>query len=102
MRSSSQNVINAAVNRTRTDGTPEEGWLPEERISMHDAIKMHTLDAAYGAFDEDVRGSIKPGKLADLTVSDLNLMEIEPAHVLDMEIVMTVVDGRIVYERGEG
>ena len=95
-------VINAAVNRTRTDGTPEEGWLPEERISMHDAIKMHTLDAAYGAFDEDVRGSIKPGKLADLTVSDLNLMEIEPAHVLDMEIVMTVVDGRIVYERGEG
>jgi len=95
-------VINAAVNRTRTDGTPEGGWLPEERISMHDAIKMHTLDAAYAAFDEDVRGSIKPGKLADLTVSDLNLMEIEPADVLNMEIVMTVVDGRIVYERGEG
>jgi predicted amidohydrolase YtcJ len=95
-------VINAAVNRSRTDGTPAEGWLPEQRISMHEAIRMHTLDAAYAAFDEDVRGSIKPGKLADLTVSDLNLMEIEPTEVLGMEIVMTVVDGRIVFERGQG
>ncbi len=92
-------VINAAVNRTRTDGTPEGGWLPEEAISMHQAIRMHTLDAAYGTFDEDVRGSIKVGKLADLTVSDLNLMEIEPTDVLGMEIVMTIVDGRIVFER---
>ena len=61
---------------------------------------MHTRDAAYATFDEDVRGTIKPGKLADLTISDLNLMEIDPADILDMEIVMTVVDGRIVYERG--
>jgi predicted amidohydrolase YtcJ len=95
-------VLNAAVNRTKTDGTPEGGWLPEERISMHDAIRMHTLDAAYAAFDEDVRGSIRPGKLADLTISDLNLMEIDPTEVLGMEIVMTVVDGQIVYEREEG
>jgi len=94
-------VINAAVNRTRTDGTPEGGWLPEEGITMHQAIRMHTLDAAYGALDEDVRGSIKAGKLADLTVTDLNLLEIEPTDVLDMEIVLTVVDGRIVYERAE-
>jgi predicted amidohydrolase YtcJ len=92
-------VINAAVNRTRDDGTPEGGWIPEQRISMHNGIKMHTLDAAYATFDEDVRGSIKPGKLADLTVSDLNLIEIDPTDILDMEIVMTVVDGRIVYER---
>jgi len=92
-------VINAAVNRTRSDGTPDGGWLPEQRISMHEAIKMHTLSAAYAAFDDDVRGSIRPGKLADLTISDMNLMEIEPTDVLDMEIVMTVVDGRIVYQR---
>ncbi len=92
-------VIHAAVNRTGSDGTPEGGWLPEQRISVHDAIKMHTLDAAYATFDEDVRGSIKAGKLADLTVSDLNLMEVAPTEILDMEIVMTVVDGRIVYER---
>jgi len=93
-------VIHAAVNRTRPDGTPDGGWLPEQRISVHEAIKMHTLDAVYAAFDEDVRGTIVPGKLADLTISDLNLIEIDPADILDMEIVMTVVDGRIVYERG--
>ena len=67
----------------------------------HDAIKMYTLDAAYSVFDEDFRGSIKVGKLADLTVCDLNLIEIDPTDVLDMNTVMTVVDGRIVYEAGQ-
>jgi predicted amidohydrolase YtcJ len=95
-------VIHAAVNRTRFDGTPEGGWIPEQRITMHDAIRMHTLDAAYATYDDDLRGTIRPGKLADLTVSDLNLMEIDPEDVLDMEIIMTVVDGRIVYEKGGG
>ena len=95
-----KNIFNALVNRTRNDGTPEGGWLPEQKISMHDAIKMYTLDAAYSVFDEDVRGSIKVGKLADLTVCDLNLIEIDPTEVLNMDIVMTVVDGRVVYEQG--
>jgi len=96
-----KNIFNALVNRTRNDGTPEGGWLPEQKISMHDAIKMYTLDPAYSVFDEDVRGSIKVGKLADLTVCDLNLIEIDPTDVLNMNTVMTVVDGRIVYEAGQ-
>jgi predicted amidohydrolase YtcJ len=94
-----KSIFNALVNRTRNDGTPEGGWLPEQRITMHDAIKMYTLDAAYSVFDEDVRGSIKVGKLADLTVTDLNLIEINPTDVLGMNVVMTVVDGRVVYEQ---
>ncbi len=92
-------VIHAAVNRTGTDGMPEGGWLPEQRLSVHEAIKMHTRDAVYATFDEDVRGTIVPGKLADLTIADRNLLEISPDEILDMEIVMTVVDGRVVYER---
>ena len=92
-------IFNALVNRTRNDGTPEGGWLPEERITTHNAIKMYTLDAAYSVFDEDVRGSIKVGKLADLTVTDLNLIEIDPTDVLKMNVVMTVVDGRVVFEQ---
>ena len=66
---------------------------------MHEAIKMYTIDAAYAVFDENVRGSIKAGKLADFTIVDLNLMEIDPGNVLKMNIEMTIVDGKIVYDR---
>ena len=94
-----RSMIHAVVNRTQDDGTPEGGWYPEEKLSMHDAIKMYTLDAAYSVFAEDVRGSIKVGKLADFTICDINLMKIDPADVLKMNIEMTIVDGKIVYER---
>jgi predicted amidohydrolase YtcJ len=95
-----RSMIHAVVNRTQDDGTPEGGWYPEEKLTMHDAIKMYTLDAAYAVFAEDIRGSIKVGKLADFTICDLNLMKIDPADVLKMNIEMTIVDGKIVYESG--
>jgi predicted amidohydrolase YtcJ len=91
-------MIHAVVNRTQDDGTPAGGWLPDEKLTMHEAIKMYTLDAAYAVFDEDVRGSIKADKLADLTVCDLNLMKIPTEDVLKMNIEMTIVDGKVVYE----
>ena len=94
-----RSMIHAVVNRTQDDGTPEGGWYPDEKLTMHEAIKMYTLDAAYAVFAEDVRGSIKVGKLADFTVSDINLMKIDPADVLKMNIEMTIVDGKIVFER---
>jgi predicted amidohydrolase YtcJ len=94
-----RSMIHAVVNRTQDDGTPAGGWYPDEKLTMHEAIKMYTWDAAYAVFDEDVRGSIKPGKLADLTICDRNLMTIDPADALKMNIEMTVVDGRIVFER---
>jgi predicted amidohydrolase YtcJ len=92
-------LINGAVNRTTIEGTPEGGWQPEERLSMHEALKAYTINAAYAAFEADTRGSIKPGKLADITVCDLNLLEIDPKDILKMNIEMTIVDGKIVYER---
>lgn len=92
-------LIHAAVNRTTLNGEPEGGWFPDEKISMHEALKAYTINNAYAAFDADTRGSIKAGKLADITVCDLNLMEINPERVLDMNIEMTIVDGKIVYER---
>jgi predicted amidohydrolase YtcJ len=97
-----RSMIHAVVNRTQDDGTPAGGWYPDEKLTMHEALKMYTIDAAYSVFDEDVRGSIKSGKLADFTVMDLNLMEIDPADVLKMNIEMTVVDGKIVYNRQSG
>ena len=92
-------LIHAAVNRTTLKGTPEGGWFPEQKISMHEALKAYTINNAYAAFEDDIRGSIKPGKMADITVCDRNLMKIDPKDVLKMNVDMTIVDGRIVFER---
>lgn len=92
-------VLNAAVNRTDTKGKPEGGWTTHHKISMEEAIKCFTLNGAYGCMGEDqIRGSLKIGKLADITVCNMNILE-NPDEVLQMEIEMTIVDGRIVYER---
>ena len=92
-------LINAAVNRTTLNGTPEGGWFPEQKISVHEALKAYTINNAYAAFEDEVRGSIKEGKLADITVCDLNLMKCDPKDILKMNVVMTIVDGKVVFEK---
>ncbi len=93
-------LIHAAVNRTTLNGEPEGGWFPEQRITVQEALEAYTINNAYAAFEEDVRGSIREGKLADITIIDRNLLKIDPATILEMEVEMTIVDGQIVYERG--
>jgi predicted amidohydrolase YtcJ len=92
-------LIHAAVNRTTLNGKPEGGWFPEQKISVHEAIKAFTINNAYAAFEEKIRGSIKAGKLADITVCDLNLMKIDPKDILKMNTVMTIIDGKIIYQK---
>lgn len=92
-------LIHAAVNRTTLNGTPDGGWFPEQKISVHEALKAYTINNAYATFEKDIRGSLKKGKLADIAVCDLNLMEIDPEDILKMKIEMTIVDGQIVYLR---
>jgi predicted amidohydrolase YtcJ len=92
-------LIHASVNRTTLNGTPEEGWFPEQKISVHEALKAYTINNAYAAFEEKIRGSIKAGKFADIAVCDLNLMKIDPKRILDMNVDLTIVDGKIVFER---
>ena len=91
-------LIHAAVNRTTINGTPEGGWFPEQKIPVHEALRAYTINNAYAAFDEEMRGSLKAGKLADIAVCDLNLIECDPADILKMNVVMTIVDGKVVYE----
>jgi len=97
-------LIHAAVNRTTLNHTPEGGWFPEQKISVHEALKAYTINNAIAAFEGDLRGSLKAGKLADITVCDRNLMEIDPDEILDMNVEMTIVDGEVVFQRetGEG
>jgi predicted amidohydrolase YtcJ len=91
-------LIHAAVTRTTVNHTPEGGWFPEQKISMEEALKAYTINAARAAFNGDTRGSLKAGKLADITVLDHNLMEIDPSEILETKTLMTIVDGRVVYE----
>ena len=93
-------LLHAAVNRTTLEGEPLGGWFPEQKISIEEAIKAYTINNAYAAIDQDKRGSITKGKLADLAICNLNLLKIDPEKILDLDILMTIVNGRVVFERG--
>ena len=91
--------IYAAVTRQDNDGQPPGGWYPEERVSRMEALEMYTIDAAYGAFQEEILGSITPGKLADLTVLSKDIMSVPAPEILDTEVVMTIVGGEVLYSK---
>jgi len=92
-------LIHAAVNRTTINHTPEGGWFGEQKITVHQALKAYTINNAFAAFEADIRGSIKTGKLADITVCDLNLITINPQDILNMNVEMTIIDGKIIFDR---
>lgn len=87
----------AAVTRKDREGEKGEGWFPEEKLTMEEAIQLYTLGSAYASFEEDIKGSIEPGKLADMVVLSQNLLEIPEDKVLDTEVVYTIFDGRVIY-----
>ena len=89
----------AAVARKRLDGSSGAGWHPELAVSRETALKMLTIWPAYGAFQEDIRGSVEVGKYADFTVFDKDIMSIPEADILHSENVMTIVGGRITYQK---
>lgn len=95
--------IYAAVTRQTLTGEPPEGWFPDQRLSIEEAIESYTSNSAWATFDEDRKGSITAGKLADIAVFDANLIELgrtNPAGILDADVLFTLVGGQIVYEKG--
>ncbi len=88
----------AAVARKDIRGFSGEGWHPEEKVTREQALKMLTIWPAYAAFEENLRGSIEVGKLADLTVLSADIMKIPELEILKTHCVMTVIGGEIVYE----
>lgn len=90
--------IYAATARADLSGEPESGWLPEERLSVMEAVRLFTSDAAYPSFDEGGLGMLAVGKLADLVVLDRNLFELKGREFLEAKVSMTMVGGRVVYE----
>lgn len=91
--------IYAAVTRRTLDGKNPGGWIPEQKISVAEAIKCYTIHSAYAAFEEDVKGSIEAGKLADLVVLSEDILTLDPVKIKDVKVDMTVFDGKVIYER---
>ncbi len=92
----------AAVSRQTLSGEPAEGWFPEQRLTIEEAIEAYTRNPAWASFEEDIKGTLTPGKLADIAVFDVDLIEAgrnDPARLLEAEALYTIVGGRIVHER---
>ena len=88
----------AAITRQDHKGKPEAGWLPEQRVSREEAIRMFTLDAAYAAFREKDLGTLTTGKLADMIVLPENLLTCDPKAMIDMKVLYTIVGGQVRYQ----
>jgi len=88
-----------AVTRRTSDGKNPDGLEPLEKISIEDAIKCYTINGAYAEFQENKKGSIEPGKLADLIVLNQNILTIDPVKIKDVKIDMTILGGKIIYKR---
>ncbi len=89
----------ASVTRQTLKGEPEGGFEPEEKMTRQQALRSYTLDAAYGAFEEKIKGSIKAGKLADFVVFNKDIMLVPDAEILSTEVSMTILGGKVLYEK---
>jgi hypothetical protein len=92
--------IAAAVTRATLDGHNPGGWFPEQRLTVEEAVRAYTQGSAYAAFEEKDKGTILPGKLADLVVLSEDLLRIPPERIKDVRVEITIVGGRIVYKAG--
>lgn len=90
--------IHDAVTRQDENGFPKDGWLPEQKMTIVEAIKGYTIWAAYAAFQEDILGSIEVGKYADFTILDKDILTIEPMEILNTNVLYTIVGGDVKYQ----
>jgi predicted amidohydrolase YtcJ len=92
--------LKAAVTRQTLDSKHPGGWVPEQKIRLEETIRAYTLGAAFAEFQDQVKGSITPGKLADIVLLDRDIFQTAPAELDQVKVLMTFVNGRVVYEAG--
>jgi predicted amidohydrolase YtcJ len=90
-------AIYCVVTRMTPEGTPAGGWYPAGRISVEAALRHYTRDGAYASFDENVRGTLSKGKLADLVVLSKDILTVPPADILKTKVLLTVMGGKDTY-----
>jgi predicted amidohydrolase YtcJ len=91
--------IYAAVTRRTLDGATPDGWMPEEKISVEEALAAYTVTAAYASFEEDEKGTLSAGRLADFVILERDLFSIPVEELRDVKVDVTVVGGKVVFER---
>ena len=89
--------IYAAVTRRTLDGKNANGWIPEQRITVEEAVRAYTLGSSFAEFQEGSKGTLTPGKLADIVMLSQDVFTIEPREIEKVKVVLTIMDGRIVY-----
>ena len=80
------------------DNRNPNGWIPEQKISVAEAVHAYTVGSAYAQFDEKSKGSLEPGKLADLAVLSQDIFHIDPVQIENTHVDLTIIDGRVIYE----
>lgn len=91
-------TVYAAVTRATLDGKNPGGWFPEQKLSLAETIEAYTLGSAYAEFQENEKGSITPGKLADLVLLSDDLFTIAPEQIRNVHVVKTIVGGKVVFD----
>ena len=89
--------VYAAVTRATLDGKNPDGWIPEEKITLPEAIESYTMGAAFAEFQDSEKGSISPGKLADMVIVSDNIFELKPEAIRNVKVNTTIVGGKVVY-----
>jgi len=89
-----------AVNRKNLDGYPKGGWYPEQKISVKEALELFTKNAAYASFEENLKGTLKTGKLADFVIIDRDIYKIQEDDIKNINVLATICNGKIVYNNG--
>jgi predicted amidohydrolase YtcJ len=91
--------IYAATTRRPIDGSHPGGWVPEQKISAREAVHAYTVGSAFASFQDHLKGSLAPGKLADLVVLSQDIFTLHPEEILEAKVDMTLLGGEIVYDR---
>jgi predicted amidohydrolase YtcJ len=89
--------IYAAVTRRTLDDKHPDGWVPEQKITVEEAVKAYTMGSAYASFEENIKGSIEVGKIADLVVLTQDIFSIDPGKIPDTKVFLTIFDGRLIH-----
>jgi len=92
-------TIYAGVTRATLDGKNPDGWVPEQKITVAEAVEAYTMGSAYAEFQEMEKGSITRGKLADIVILSDDIFRIAPTAIPDVKVETTIVGGKIVWNR---